>query len=73
MSEVCLDRAGVLTIGRQLEAAAVAQHVAMDQEAKPCCLASANNHALIAARSVASHAQKQTRMATAAQGGTALN
>jgi hypothetical protein len=48
VAKVGLDSAGVLAIRSKLEAAAVSQHVAVDQEAKRCSLAGASNHPLIA-------------------------
>ena len=45
MPKVRLDCAGALTIGRKLELVAVAQHVAMNQEAEPGGRASASNRA----------------------------
>ena len=53
MPEVSLDRAGILTICRQLEPAAVAQHVAMDQKTKPGSLASTGKGTLAMAASCA--------------------
>ncbi len=48
MPKVSLDCAGVLTIGSQLEAAPVTQHVAVDQEAESGSLPGTGDHPLIA-------------------------
>src|SRR5262245_37620377 len=50
MPKVRRECAGVLTIGGQLEAVAVTQHVAMDQKAKSGGLAGTGHHPLIACR-----------------------
>ena len=54
VAQVRLDRASVLTIGSQLEATSMAQHMAVDQKAKPGGFAGTGNHPLIA-----SHAQRR--------------
>jgi hypothetical protein len=48
MAKVRLDGTGVLTISGQPEAATVAQHVAVDEKAKPGYLAGTSDHPLIA-------------------------
>jgi hypothetical protein len=53
MAEVVVDRARVLAIVGELVAAAVAKHVAVNQELEPGSRARPGNHALIAG-----HAQR---------------
>ena len=48
MTEILLDRASVLPVVGQLVAAAMAQHVAVDEKPEPGGLANPSHHALIA-------------------------
>jgi hypothetical protein len=54
VTEIVLDRSSVLAIIGELVAAAMPQHVAVNEEAEPHGLARPGNHALIAG-----HAQRR--------------
>jgi hypothetical protein len=58
VAEVVLDRPGIVPVVGQLVAAAMPQHVAVDEEWEAGNLASAGNHAL-----VAGHGQRRQTLA----------
>jgi hypothetical protein len=48
VAQIVLDCPRILAVIGQLVAAAMAQHVAVDQEREACCLSGPGDHALIA-------------------------
>ena len=58
MAQVMLDSSGILAVIGQLVAAAMAQHMAVDEEPEPRCFTGTRNHALIA-----SNAQRRATLA----------
>ena len=47
MAEIVLDRSRILAVIGEFVAAGMAQHVAVNEEAEACTLASSGHHALI--------------------------
>jgi len=62
VAEIMLNRSRVLPIVGQLVAAAVPQHVAVDEKGKPRCLSGSGQHALIATHAYTLNTRPRKRL-----------